>query len=72
MADNHSHDLIPGAPLWPYPALSVASFQPQDLLENLESLPEDLYVFDPSMLWTLVTTHEHNHKRRLYLAIGIE
>jgi hypothetical protein len=71
LADDHSRDRIPGAPLWPYPAYSVARFEPQILLESLNSLPEDIYVFDSSLSWTLVLTHEHDSKRRICCAVGI-
>jgi hypothetical protein len=72
MADDHSHDLIPGSPLWPYPPYSVARFRPQVLLEKMSSLPEDIYVFDPSVSWTLVLTHEDDGKRRICCAVSIE
>lgn len=71
MADDHSRDLV-GAPLWPYPALSVARFGPRALLQALDSLPEDIYVFDSSVSWTLVLTHENDEKRRICCAVGIE
>lgn len=72
MADDHSRDRIPGAPLWPYPPYSVARFLPESLLKSLDSLPEDIYIFDDSMSWTLVLTHEADGKRRICCAVGIE
>jgi hypothetical protein len=72
LADDHSRDRIPGAPLWPYPAYSVARFEPQVLLGSLDSLPEDIYIFDSSMAWTLILTHEDDGKRRICCAVGIE
>ena len=39
MADNHSRDRVPGAPLWPYPLYSVVLFKPPALLQSLDSLP---------------------------------
>ena len=71
MADDHSRDRVIGAPLWPYAAYSVARFKASDLLQSLDSLPEDIYVFGDSVSWTLVLTHEHDHKRRYCAAIGI-
>ena len=71
MADDHSRDRIPGAPLWPYRPYSVARFQSQRLLESLASLPEDIYVFDSSVSWTLVLTHEDDGRRRICCAVGI-
>ena len=72
MADDHSRDRIPGAPLWPYRPYSVACFQPNSLLESLKSLPEDIYVFDSSVSWTLILTHEDDGRRRICCAVGIE
>lgn len=72
MADDHSRDRIPNAVLWPYPAYSVARCEPQALLDSLKSLPEDIYVFDSSVSWTLVLTHESDGKRRICFAVGIE
>jgi hypothetical protein len=72
MADDHSRDRIPGAPLWPYAPNSVARFEPKALLESLDLLPEDIYVFDSSVSWTLVLTHEDDGKRRICCAVGIE
>jgi hypothetical protein len=71
MADDHSRDRVVGAPLWPFPAYSVACFEPKLLVEWLQSLPEDIYVFDSSMTWTLVLTHEHDAKRRFCFSSGI-
>ena len=72
MADDHSRDRIPGAPLWPYRPYSVARFHAEALLQSLDSLPEDIYVFDSSVSWTLVVTHEHDGKRRICCSVGIE
>ena len=65
MADDHSRDRIPGALLWPYRPYSVMRFQPQALLQSLELLSEDIYVFDSSVSWTLVLTHENDGRRRI-------
>jgi hypothetical protein len=72
MADDHSRDQVPGAPLWPYPAYSVARFTSRLLLNSCDTLPEDIYVFDTTVSWTLILTHEHDAKRRICCAIGIE
>jgi hypothetical protein len=71
MADDHSRDRVVGAPLWPYPPNSVTRFEPQKLLESLNVLPEDIYVFDSSVSWTLVLTHEYTPKKRICWAVGI-
>jgi len=72
MADDHSRDQVPGAPLWPYPPFSVARFTPELLSASLDKLPEDIYVFDSTMSWTLILTHEHDNKRRICCAVGFE
>ena len=72
MADDHSRDRVKGARLWPYSPCSVAVFTPEVLADVLENLPMDLYVFDSSMSWTLVLTHEDDGKRQLCCATGIE
>ena len=72
-ADDHSHDKIIGAPLWIYPIDSIAIFKSKELIEILPELPEDLYIFDESVLWTLVLTHEYNDKqRRFCYQIGLD
>ena len=72
LADDHSRDRIPGAPLWPYRPYSVARFHPQVLLQSLEFLPEDIYVFDSSVSWTLALTHENDGRRRICCSVGID
>jgi hypothetical protein len=71
MADDHSRDRIPGASLWPYRPYSVARFFPEALLRLLDSLPEDIYVFDSSVSWTLVLTHEDDGRSRICCSVGI-
>jgi len=72
MADDHSRDGFPGAPLWPYRPYSVARFHPQALLQSLDCLPRNIYVFNSSVSWTLVLTHEDDGKRRICCSVGIE
>jgi hypothetical protein len=72
MADDHSRDRIPGAPMWPYRPCSVAHFRPETLLQSLDSLPEDIYIFDETVSWTLALTHEHDERRRICFSVGIE
>jgi hypothetical protein len=72
MADDHSRDRVMGPPLWPYAPCSVARFKGYALLQTFDSLPEDIYVFDESVSWTIVLTHEHDDKRRYCVGIGID
>lgn len=70
MADDKSRDQRPSGPHWPFGCHTVARCAPDQLLKSLELLPEDLYVFDESLRWALAITHEHDHKRRLCLAVS--
>lgn len=66
MADDHSRDHKINTLMWPYAPRSVASFQSKHLVHGFKSLPDDLYIFDSSLSWTLVLTHESddNTKKR--------
>jgi hypothetical protein len=70
MADNHSRDRVINAPLWPYPTNSVIALPPTLLIQLLHALPDDLYIFDLTLTWTLIMTHEHDTKRRICIAAG--
>lgn len=70
MADNHSRDRVVNAPLWPYPTNSIILLSPNLLVQMLQALPEDFYVFDSSLAWTLIMTHEHDAEQRICIAAG--
>ena len=72
MADDHSHNRVITPPLWPYPPNSVAVLPPNLLLQLLPALPEDIYVFDSSVSWTLILTHEYDDRQRICFGISIE
>lgn len=40
------------------------------LLNNLDYLPEDIYIFDHSFEWTIVLTHEEIENKRWCLKSG--
>lgn len=69
MADDLSRVEVVGAPLWAYPPGSVISLSPDTLIPLLPALPEDLYVFDESVSWTLALTHEHEGQDRICVEI---
>ena|ERR1044071_3507421 len=69
LADDHSRDKIPGGRLWPYRSCSVARFDAQLLLRCLDVLPDDIYIFDSTLSWTLIATHEDDGKRRICVAV---
>ena len=72
MADDHSRDKVIGPPLWPYPPYSVVSLSGDLLLQLMPALPEDIYVFDRTVSWTLVLTHEHDGQERICLKVGAQ
>lgn len=74
MADDHSRDRVAGAPLWPYPPGSVISLSGALLLQLLPVLPEDIYVFDRTVSWTLILTHETyetEEQKRICVRVGV-
>ncbi len=71
-ADDHSRERVVGAPLWPYAPLSIARFQLNGLLTVLPTLPEDIYLFDTSVSWTLVLTHEYDDQERICGSVGLD
>ena len=58
MWDLHSRDKILVPNYWKFRRPDVLVVNPKVLIENLGHLPEDIYLFDDSLLWTLVATHE--------------
>ena len=64
LADDHSRDLVITPPLWPFSPYSVIVLNPNELLQLLPALPEDIYVCDRLTSWTLVLTHEYDDRRR--------
>jgi hypothetical protein len=56
--DIHSKDKIWIENYWKFDKNAILELDPQLLLENLEYLPEDIYIFDSSFEWTYVLTHE--------------
>jgi hypothetical protein len=71
MWDIHSQDKIFIKDYWRFEKDSLISIDVRDLTQNLEFLPEDLYIFDESMKWTLILTHEFDNKRRICIGVGI-
>ena len=65
MWDVHSQDRIRIRDYWKFPKRSVLSADAGDVLDSLRYLPEDLYIFDDSLDWTCVLTHEDVDGHRL-------
>jgi len=72
LADDHSRDRVITPPLWPYPPYSVIALPSDLLLRLLPALPEDVYVFDASVRWTVGLTHEHDARQRICFGVGTE
>jgi len=49
-------------PLWPY-GHTPLPVSPQALLQSLDALPEDIYVFGLVGLWTLVLNQDDGKRR---------
>jgi hypothetical protein len=60
MWDLHSCDKIPVEDYWKFGRSDVLLLETPTLAEGLEYLPEDIYVFDDSLRWTLFLTHEYD------------
>ena len=58
MWDIHSRDKVLIPNYWKFDRASVLAVRPDVLANNLSYLPEDLYIFDHELNWTLVITHE--------------
>jgi len=71
--DIHSAERIRVPNYWRFPKAAVLRLQSNALEAAFEYLPEDIYIFDHSVTWTLITTHEYNNSSSLiYLASEIE
>lgn len=62
--DIHSADRILIPNYWIYPKKAVLQLMPQIFLKIQAHLPEDIYIFDDSLTWTIVLTHEESKPGR--------
>ena len=58
--DIHSAERILVPDYWKFPKDTVLQVKSNTLTENLRFLPEDLYLCDDSLSWTVILTHESN------------
>jgi hypothetical protein len=56
--DLHSSEKITIENYWKYPRDAILSLRGEVLLSGLTFLPDDIYIFDTSFLWSLILTHE--------------
>lgn len=58
MTDLHSDDKVQTCHYWRFPKPNVLVLQAKLLPKLLPLLPDDLYVFDASLCWSLIVIHE--------------
>ena len=68
--DIHTKERIFIEDYWKFEKRSFLKLDFKVLIENLNYLPEDIYIFDQSLLWTLVLTHEYVDDKRWCLKSG--
>lgn len=70
--DIHSCERILIPDYWKFPKNACLELNFDDLCNNKEFFPEDLYIFDASFKWTIVFTHETDRKEQpLFLKSGV-
>lgn len=57
--DIHTKERILIADYWKFGKETVLKLDFKTLLMNEEYLPEDIYIFDEGLTWTLILTHEY-------------
>ena len=57
--DIHMKERILIENYWNFGKETVLKLYYKELLENMNYLPEDIYIFDESLTWTLILTHEY-------------
>lgn len=67
--DIHSCDRILIKDYWKFPKDRVIRINSHAFKKGIEYLPEDIYIFDYSISWTYILTHEDDGKRRICLKI---
>ena len=60
--DLHSSDRIHIEDYWKFPRRAILRLRFCDLVEGRECLPEDIYIFDEELTWSLILTHEYDDK----------
>lgn len=51
---------------WKYPRYSIVCATSKELYDKRDTFPEDIYIFDASLEWTIIFTHEHLDKNKRY------
>lgn len=58
--DVHSRDKILIRDCWLFPKHAVLEMTAETLTANFVFLPEDIYIFDSTLSWALIKTHEYD------------
>lgn len=64
--DIHSQDRIFVPNYWKYPKDAIVEMQYKELLENINTFPEDIYIVDETFKWSVIFTHEVNEQQERY------
>ena len=70
MWDLHSQDKIRVPNYWKFGRGDVLRVDSAILCEGLEHLPEDIYIFDETLSWTLISTHEYRDNNSRICAVS--
>lgn len=68
--DIHSKDKIWAENYWLFGKDSMLLLEYNDFSENFYYLPEDLYIFDYSLQWSLILTHEDKDGENICFKCG--
>ncbi len=68
--DIHTKEKIWIEDYWKFGKDSVIEVAFNELIDNLNYLPEDIYICDGRLNWTIVLTHEDNNGIRICLKAG--
>ncbi len=69
--DIHSSQRIFVKDYWKFGKDTMLRLEFGTLVDNLEFFPEDIYIFDDSISWSLVLTHEDDHDgMQIYAKVG--
>lgn len=68
--DIHSKDKIFIENYWKFGKETIIEIDFNILIDNLEYLPEDIYIIDKNFEWSLILTHEDNNGERICAKVG--
>lgn len=60
--DIHPKERILIKNYWKFGKDSVLEINYEDIIDNINYFPEDVYIFDNSFKWSLILTHEYDDK----------